>query len=230
MFSIVIPTLYRSESIYRTILELSREDSVGEVILVDNTGNDRPFRVDKLVHLLEGRNTFVNPAWNKGVSIARHDKVCLLNDDIFFDWSVLSMLLPMITADVGFIGMHPENMSNDRPGPFYGGGLELVRPLPDGKTRAGHRPTNWGTCIMFDRSIWDPIPDDMLVWGGDDWLFYRSTRQNFMARGFNCRGQQSASVDSMGIQEVTTRDMMNMAGHVRRGELDNYLVGTIWWQ
>lgn len=230
MLSVVIPTLYRSESIYRTILELSREDSVGEIILVDNTPNDRPFRLDRLVHVLEGRNTYVNPAWNKGVSMARHDKVCLLNDDIFFDWSLLSMVAQMLTADVGFIGMHPDNMSNDRPGPFYDGGPSLVQPPPDGKTRAGHRPTNWGTCIFFDKASWDPIPDDMLVWGGDDWLFYRSPRQNYLLRGVNCRGQQSASVESMDMKDVTARDMDSMAGHVRRGEIDNYLLGTIWWR
>lgn len=229
MFTVVIPTLYRAESVYRTILELTREESVGEVVLIDNTDNDRPFRADKLVHCLEGRNTFVNPAWNKGVSMARHDRVCLLNDDVLLDWSLFGWALPLVTPEVGFLGMHPDNMAAGRGAPFYDGGPVLVAPSPDGKTRAGHRPTNWGACIMFHRDNWDPIPEDMLVWGGDDWLFYRSPRPNYLVRGVTCRGAQSATVGSMDIGHVTTRDMQNMAGHVRRGEVDNYLLGTVWW-
>jgi len=230
MYTVVIPTMFRVDMIYKTIMTLSAEDLVGEIILVDNSTGGRRFSMDKLVHVVEGRNTYVNPAWNKAVAMASHDKVCLLNDDVSFDWSFLGDALPLLTPSNGFIGMHPDNIAREDTGPHYDGGLSLQTPYPDGKTRAGHRPEHWGTCIMFDRSNWDPIPDDMLVWGGDDWLFYRCPRQNFVVRGLVCRGHKSATVDSVGLGDITTRDMQNMAGHVRRGEIDNYLLGTIWWQ
>ena len=230
MISVVIPTMFRAEPVYRTLLELSREGEVGEVILIDNSGNARPFLLDKLVHVTEGRNTYVNPAWNKGVSMARHDTVCLLNDDVHFDWSLLGWMARHATPDVGFLGMHPDNLGQDRPGPTYDGGPTLVQPLPDGKTRRGHRPPNWGCCVVFHRAHWDEIPGDMLVWGGDDWLFYRSPRPNYLVRGISLSGQSSATLGSIGAEDVTARDMRAMAARVRRGEIDNYLLGTIWWE
>ena len=229
MYSVVIPTMLMADTVYKTIVTLSMVDSVGEVILIDNSGGEGRFGVDKLVHVTEGRNTFVNPAWNKGVSMARHDKVCLLNDDVQFDWSFLGTLEGLLGPDVGFVGMHPENMTGQRSQTFFKDGFTLVRPEPDGKTRAGHRPEHWGTCICFDRSIWDPIPGDMLIWGGDDWLFYRSKRPNYCVHGLNVWGDKSATISSLDVSGILRSDMLSMAEHVRRGEVENYLLGTIWW-
>lgn len=231
MFSIVIPTLFYSDRIFKTLMELSRLDVVGEIILIDNTNNKIPFKLEKLVHVLEGENIFVNQAWNKGVTLSNFNKICLLNDDIWFDWSFLQIIDDVILPDLGFIGMHPDNFQaraiNEM---FFKSTYTLEKPLPDGKTKNGYRPLNWGTCIFFDKRNWDPIPSNLRIWAGDDWLFYRSSKQNLIIHGLQCHGTESTTINKLDVEPILKQDMQNMVEWVKKGEIDNYLLNTIWWK
>ena len=79
MISIIIPTLLKVNRLYQTLKELSECDVVGEIIVIDNTDNLIPFELPKLKYICEGRNTYVNSAWNKGVDISSFDKLCIMN-------------------------------------------------------------------------------------------------------------------------------------------------------
>src|SRR5574343_47874 len=105
MVSVIIPTLMRISRIYQTLIELSKCSHVGEIILIDNTTNTIPIKLDKLTHICEGINTYVNPAWNKGVKLAKYDKLCILNDDVWFDWDKLGEISEFISEEIGIIGM-----------------------------------------------------------------------------------------------------------------------------
>src|SRR6202012_2663112 len=93
----------------QTIFELSACETISEIILIDNTANTIPFDLPKVTHICEGRNTYINPAWNKGVHLAKTDKICFLNDDLWFDWNYLSLISEEITKDKGMIGMSTNN-------------------------------------------------------------------------------------------------------------------------
>lgn len=227
MISVVIPSLMRIERIHQTISELSKHDEIGEIILLDNSGNTVPMEIPKLIHVCEGKNTYINPAWNKGAAMAKYDKLCFLNDDIWFNWKYLNVITDFILPSVGLIGMDPDNYTQD-PGFFS------ISPISAGRLRRGHRPTGFACCFFVHRDNWDPIPEDMKLWAGDDWLFYRSKFSNCVIKGLKCEGFVSGTLDDEALASelnpIKVEDMHAMVEHVKKGEIENYLLGTIWWK
>ena len=218
MISVIIPTIMRVDRIYQTLIELSKCEYVGEIILIDNTKNKTPIKLDKLVHICEGENTYVNPAWNKGVSISKYNKLCILNDDLWFDWNKLGVISTFITKDVGLLGMSNNNYNNPKDS------IELVP--------TNFRSNGFGCCFFLHKDNWDEIPSDLKLWCGDDWLFYRSRHQNFCIDGLKCDGFISASMDdkflSSEIDLIKINDMYSMSKLIDEGKIFNYLYGTIW--
>jgi hypothetical protein len=97
-------------------------------------------------------------------------------------------------------------------------------------TKRGWRTEKWGSCIFFNKSDWDPIPDNLKIWAGDDWLFYRSKKENFALHGLKCFGLQSATINKLSVEDILQQDMSNMLELVKNGKVDNYLIGTKWWK
>ena len=68
MFSIVIPTLQKDTMILKMLLdELNQDQTVGEIILIDNSLQGFEYNSDKLRIIIPNENLFVNPSWNLGV-------------------------------------------------------------------------------------------------------------------------------------------------------------------
>ena len=60
-------------------------DLIGEILVINNrqvTGLENLTVLSKVRVLNNGRNLFVNPAWNLGVKEAKEEKVIIANDDI----------------------------------------------------------------------------------------------------------------------------------------------------
>jgi hypothetical protein len=68
-------------------MDLSRVDAVGEIILLDNTTNTKEYKLNKLVHVLNGENIYVNPAWNWGIELAKKKQASRNSDK----WIVTSL-------------------------------------------------------------------------------------------------------------------------------------------
>jgi Glycosyl transferase family 2 len=224
--TIVIPSLFKIPRIYQTILELSICPHVDEIILIDNTTNPIPFSVDKLKHICEGHNTYVNPAWNKGVQLSTSDKICFLNDDIWFDWNQLGKISEWITEDRGLLGMSPNNYNQP---PFE---LKLTQIPPFYKSQKGERPLGFGCCFFIHKKNWIEIPEEMKIWAGDDWEFYTNPKPNYIIEGLNIQGQMSATSDDKSLEvelnPIKFNDMQVMKKLVMEGKIDNYLLHTIW--
>lgn len=227
MLSIIIPSLMRIERLKETILELSKCDVVGEIILIDNSKNNQPWDIPKLKHICEETNIYINPAWNKGASLAKYDKLCFMNDDIWFDWSYLKEISEYISPDVGFIGMAPENYETPS------ANFQIIPIEPNTKALRGHRPIGFACCFFVHKSNWDPIPDDIKLWAGDDWLFYRSRGKNHLICGIKCFGFLSATLSDSTLESelgpIKTNDMLTIKEYVKQGLVPNFLIGTIWW-
>lgn len=227
MISVIIPTLRKIDRLQQTLLELSECDEVGEIIVIDNSDETQKFNIRKVVHVFENRNTFINPAWNKGAKISKYDKLCFINDDIWFDWNHLSEISKYITKDNGMLGMSNDNYSNP---------IENLRINPihsNQKTTRGHRPIGYACCFFIHKDNWDIIPEELKLWGGDDWLFYRSKNINYLIEGIKCDGQISATLDNDSFKtefdSIKRNDMFFLRNFVEKGLIENFLLGTIWW-
>ena len=228
MISVIVPTLLKIDRFYETIKELSECDEVGEIIIINNTLIEAKFDSPKVRQVFDGKNIYINPSWNKGVEMSKYDKLCIINDDIWFDWKYLKSILPFITEDNGMIGMSSFNY--DRPMyPFQ------INPIyPNEKTTRGHRPTGYACCFFIHKNRWDIIPDDLKLWCGDDWVFYRSSKCNYVIDGLPLKGSVSATLNDKSLEEefspIKNNDMETMVGYIKQGLIENYLIGTIWWK
>jgi len=227
MFSVIIPTLFKHPRLIETIRELSSSNLIGQIILIDNTETKKDLDVPKLDYIFEGNNTFVNPAWNKGVSLSKYDNICILNDDIWFDWNVLEIVQDFLENSNGIIGMSEDNYHSPK------SEIKITKIDPDWKTTKGQRPMGWGCCFFLNKKNWVEIPPDILIWGGDDFLFYQKNNiPNYKIEGVKCFGEISLTSDDPKLESVFSpiknQDMMNMRGYVNTGCVQNYLLGTIW--
>jgi len=156
-YTVVMPTMWRSERTKSLLESLFVSDFVDEVILIDNNVEEkvRGIESDKLVYLPQRENIYVNPAWNIGVERSRNENVCIINDDISLDVDALFGHISM-HPEIPCVGMHKESWSTDS---------EAV------EIHKGHYlGWGWGCMIALKKSLWAPIPDQMKVYRGDVWI------------------------------------------------------------
>jgi hypothetical protein len=156
-FSVIIPTMWCSDLIFKLLDSLSDNDMVGEIILIDNDKSKRPPQITstaKLRIIEQEQNIYVNPAWNLGVELANYPNICISNDDLV--WNV--QLLPLIFENIhlGIIGQATSN--------YFEGYSEIkIEPITE-------RNWGWGCCFFIEKDKWIPIPPQLKVACGDDWL------------------------------------------------------------
>jgi len=200
-YSVIIPTIWASGYTTPLLERLSGTEAVKEIILIDNTdwvlypGGGWDFPKVKLIK--EMRNTYVNPAWNKGVGLAECDKVVICNDDILFDTHQYFHLLNQMGSllDTGFVGSHSINYTLER--------TENPEVQPyDNRTNTG----GWGCLFAFHKRNWKPIPEALKIWYGDNWI--HGTNPNiFQLCGIKIETQMSTSSDRMDVRDVRDNDM-----------------------
>jgi hypothetical protein len=184
MYSVIIPTMWKCDRLQTTLRELSVHPLVGEIILIDNTSNDLKVELPKLIHILEGKNTYVTAPWNKGAKMAKYDKLLILNDDIWMDWKILDILAPYVIAENGLIGLDETEYNIEHFGHEFG--LEPIE----------NRNGGWGCAIFVHKENYSPIPEEMKLWGQDDWLFVKARnrrKQNFKLVGYTIYGELSVT-------------------------------------
>jgi len=186
MISVIIPTLWLAEGFMDRLMQLSAIEEVAEIILIDNSENPPDLVIPKLVHIREYQNTYVNPAWNKGVALARHDRLCIMNDDINFENDLFSKVEPHIREENGMIGLY-----NFDGIPYYDdgdGGIEFK--IVDSR---GWRGMGYACLFFIHRRRYKPIPLGLKVWFGDDYLFRFNGAPNYMMQNINVWGATSVT-------------------------------------
>jgi len=200
-FSVIIPTIWKSEYTLELIKRYCESDYVGEVILINNrvkdTADIEPHFKLKMVNMDE--NIFVNPAWNYGVSLSKYKNITISNDDILFDvdayYYYLSQALTQTKfQQLGFIGSHSDNYiisENKQP----------VIQFYNNQTNNG----GWGCLFSFDKENWKPIPEQLKIWYGDNWIHMYCERILDIT-GINIETKMSTSSDLEEIREVRDND------------------------
>lgn len=161
-FSLVIPTMWKSEHILKMVPKYQLSDYVGEIIIIDNNPTHKfDFDSDvKIVYHTEGENIFVNPAWNIGYSYSKYG-VILVNDDILIE-DVDVVLKTISESDFDIIGvrMGPKN--------------DLM-----GIKEINYFPMNhYGSFLYVKNYVY--IPEQIKIWFGDNILFDNNKKRGLL--------------------------------------------------
>lgn len=192
MLSIIIPTLWKSKFIFKTIDFIANSNAEVELIIIDNANSDYTHDSDKITIIKPNRNLFVNPSWNLGVSIAKYDYVCLLNDDVYCNINLLLYGLEQIInydPEFGIFASHimeqwsPDGINSDNDS------IEILE-HPD-------RVWGYGMMMIMKKENYTMIPSPLKVFFGDDFLYAAliSTmkKRSYWLNGFRFFGEFHAS-------------------------------------
>jgi hypothetical protein len=166
MWTVIIPTLWKSSRIHQLLFDLNKCEEVGQIIIIDNANSKDFVEMAKEFRVPMPTNIYVNPAWNMGVELAKYDNICIANDDINFDTSIFKTLDPHITG-LGICGQMFENYS--------------IKETQNIKTfDVKERPYGWGCLMFLHKSNYVTIPDELKIACGDDYLIRFAPRSTQM--------------------------------------------------
>lgn len=204
-FTVIIPTLWKSKRIHILLQDLISAEKVGEIILIDNSKEFYTFYeniLDKVVLVQPNSNMYVNPAWNYGVSMATHDNIVLLNDDVSFDMKLFDLIPTTILIELGVIGMGQDNYSNT---------VETETPILE-KWHHGINDWGWGCILFFHKSNWLPIPETLLIWCGDNFIKDVFNCPKYILRGFKIETEMSTTSNLTEFDAIKQKDVKNYQG------------------
>lgn len=158
--------MWRSNKTLKLLTDLQASKLVGEIILIDNDPNLINVKIesfDKIKYFPQTENIYVNPAWNLGVEKAKHSMLCICNDDINFN----------VDAYLQYVIRHEDQMgvfgSNYRPFGIKKDDM-LIELKTDLSKRAAIQGNGFGMLMFLKKENWIPIPENIKIWFGDNWI------------------------------------------------------------
>lgn len=218
-FSVVILTMWRYAPFLDFLKDLVKLEIVDQIILIDNDPTRKPQDAillnQKINYFTFNKNIYVNPAWNLGVRLSNNKKICILSDDVIFDFKTFYKVNDILNNDSGVLGMCPGLAEFNQPS-FTNGNIDII-------PWSGQHTFGFG-CLMFVyKDWWIDIPEELLVFCGDNWIF--DTCMN--------RGKQNYLITNMfqhtPYAQTTTKielppDLMTRELDLYRGLLDQFLI------
>ncbi|MDO4918812.1 glycosyltransferase family 2 protein [Kocuria sp.] len=213
IFSVIIPTLQRSRELHDLVALCAAHPAVGEVLVINNAPEPLEFGRDSVRVLQQERNIYVNPAWNLGAREARYESLAIINDDVLFDPVVLDIAAEFVLKPRrGILGLEGTFINREQATPAK---LRIA-----GDNLIGN---SFGMFMCLRKENYVPIPDDLLVWGGDDWLFFHQKWPNWALLGPLVRSPVSATSSEGQFQRMLPPEYARAKEYVRR------IYGTRWW-
>jgi len=204
-FSIVIPTLWKSNRTKKLLSDLQECEYVDEIIVIDNTLTDfSDTQIDKMRVVSFGENIYVNPAWNWGIHNAKNECIALLNDDINFNPNIFEVITEDVLNQFGIIGMGEGNYKslNISGDPI----LEVWKP--------GVNDWGWGCFIMLNKKDWIEIPDNIKIWYGDNIIKDVNPTPKAVLRNFRVDTEMSTTSDEPIWNERKEEDYKNFINYL----------------
>lgn len=212
-YSIIIPTLWKSDRTKKLLSDLNECEYVDEIIVIDNEYDGyQDTKVEKIRFVSFGGNIYVNPAWNKGIELARNNQIALLNDDINFNPNIFGIIDKNVLDTFGIIGMGEGNYktpTDEERGPY----LDVWQP--------GVNDWGWGCFIIFDKKNWIDIPDNIKIWYGDNFIKDVNPSPKACLRNFKVETEMSTTSDETEWDVVKKQDYENFINYLRYGQVTN---------
>lgn len=206
-YSVVIPTLWKSNRIGKLLFDLIKCEFVDEIILIDNAGKffEHFVALDKVRLVQPEENIYVNPAWNLGIELAKNNLIALVNDDINFNPNIFGKLNEDSLKEHGFIGMAAENYQIKE-------NVELQWQVIETNTK----PHGWGCLILFHKENWIPIPDELKIWYGDNFITEVNPAKKSVLINFKIETEMSTTSDEACWNPVKNEDTHYYIHNIRK--------------
>lgn len=166
-FTLVIPTMWRYQPFVKFLSDLIESEWVDEIVIVNNDNKntpDSPILSHGKIKMFDfGTNVYVNPVFNLGVKLSRNNFVCLLNDDIVFDFKMFHHVARVLSPTTGVVGICP-GLDEFKQPPFTSGTIEIV-------PWQGQHTFGFGCLMFIHKQAWIPIPEEFKLYYGDNWIF-----------------------------------------------------------
>ena len=207
--SAIIPTLWKAKEFTDHLVDVLIEDeSVGEIIIIDNAPADFSYDNEKVVILRQEENIYVNPSWNLGIEESDYDKFIILNDDIIIPYNFISQLESMLTPDKGIIGIDERGVIkipnfDSKNITFLDRKIDL-KPLKK-------RTWGFGITLAGHRKSYYKIPENIRIWYGDDYLVQMNNevgKVNYVIDDIPIFTKMSATSDLEEFNEIKNVDML----------------------
>ncbi len=206
----IIPTMLKNINVLTKLIEnLVNDPSVEEIIIINNSDETIFFDKPKVRIISKGRNLYVNPSWNLGVSEAKTEYVTLINDDIIIPNNFCCDVLDKMDEKSGVIGIDSRYVKKAGDEDSE---QNILSRLSDNKneiilTPVSYRTKQFGIMMFFNKKIYTYIPEDLKIFFGDDFLIHnakKAKKQNAIAGGklvFHLGSLTSASFESESNKE-----------------------------
>jgi len=173
-FTVVIPTMWRCRNLFLYFLnELEKCDNIGEIIIINNDINSTPKYLpncNKIRIFNFKKNIYVNPAWNFGVSMSKHELICIANDDILFDVRVFEKVADILHKG-GVVGISP-GIEQFGQVPITTGSIDII-------PHTNQNTFGFGCLMFIHKKHWRLIPQGLNIYFGDNFIFeYQMHRGN----------------------------------------------------
>ncbi|MBR5303669.1 MAG: glycosyltransferase [Candidatus Gastranaerophilales bacterium] len=191
MLSIVIPTLQKNKEIlYNLIDSLDTDKSVGEILIIDNSLKGIDYISQKVRVITPSENLYVNPSWNLGVKEAKYDIVALFNDDISVSEDFCTNVISKMIPNMGIVGFNSGDYMEvcDKFSEQPQKSIIELEPIK-------YMDKYFGVAMFFFKSAYAPIPNDMKIVYGDNWLIYNC--QNNKRICYRINGQKILHIGSL---------------------------------
>ena len=201
MIEIVIPTMWKSEKIFEMIHRYIGNPNIYRIHLIDNSNEyhihySTGINSNKVKIYSFKENTFVNPAWNFGVSKCKEDSIiCLANDDIEFDTEIFDFIINC-KSELGIIGMDKNNYDINNINK-----KEII-------TMNNHE-YGWGCLIFILKKDWIDIPNTLKVFYGDSFMFNNVKVLCKKLSGFFIDTNMSTTSSSHFVMDIHKSDIEN---------------------
>lgn len=167
-----MPTIWVGQSYIEMLPLYEASPLIGEVIIIDNditNTDDDIFKYSKVVHVPQTENIYVNPAWNLGAKLAKHDILCFANDDISIDLRFLHKAIQYVTPENGLLGLGEDSIRDANSINEFANNDE--DPIITSSDKINARYANF---FLTHKDSYYQIPETLKVHYGDVYLYDRN--------------------------------------------------------
>lgn len=194
--TVVIPTMWRGDKLENLLDRLNTIDRIDEILLIDNSPSEININLSqhtKINHIKMEENIYVNPAWNLGTKLAKNEIVSFMQDDTIFNPEFLETIQ---IEDDCLIGIDRKNFP-----PFSTDYNPVV-------IDCAVREWGYATILLFKKSSYINIPEDLKIWCGDDFLFHKfKFRKSILGLPLETKMSVTAMLPS--FDDVRNQDEVN---------------------